>query len=249
VGQWGVQLAGEKTHVRPEGTEYDRLLPLEGQARLEFVKMLLASGADVNARATATPRASVGTGRPPAVNTSATVRQERLAGATAFFMAAQFADVPMMRFLVANGAKPLIRTERNVSPLMAAAGVDNDMYIGFTLVSERDALEAVKLCLELGDDVNTVSTYGENALHGAGYRGVAGSNQIAQLLLDRGIDVNLVNKRGWSPVTLAEGIYSNGSNSRNPELERLLLAHGAKPSPPGIERDSYAVIVEPARDK
>jgi hypothetical protein len=48
---------------------------------------------------------------------------------------------------------------------------------------------------------------------------------------------------------LAEGIYSNGSNSRNPELERLLLAHGARPSPPGIERDSYAVIVEPPRDK
>jgi ankyrin repeat protein len=132
---------------------------------------------------------------------------------------------------------------------MAAAGLDVDTYIGFTLVAERDAVDAIKLCLELGDDVNTVSTYGENALHGAGYRGVAGSNLIAQLLLDRGIEVNLVNKRGWSPITLAEGIYSNGSNSRNPELERLLLAHGAKPSPPGIERDSYAVIVEPSRDK
>jgi uncharacterized protein len=250
VGDWSVQLAGEKTRVRPEGTEYDRLLPLQGQARLDYAEMLLSFGADVNARATSTPRASVGTGRAPAAATSAsTVRQEKLAGATPFFMAAQIADLSMMRFLVGHGAQPLLRTERNVSPLMVAAGVDADTYIGFTLVAERDAVEAIKLCLELGDDVNTVSAYGENALHGAGYRGVAGSNQIAQLLLDRGINVNLVNKRGWSPVTLAEGIYSNGSNSRNPELERLLLAHGAKPSPPGIERDAYAVIVEPTRDR
>ena len=30
VGDWSVELAGDKTAIRPEGTEWDRLLPLAG---------------------------------------------------------------------------------------------------------------------------------------------------------------------------------------------------------------------------
>ena len=45
-------------------------------------------------------------------------------------------------------------------------------------------------------------------------------------------------------MTLAEGIYTQNSNSKNPELERLLLSNGGKASPPGIERDAYAVITD-----
>lgn len=241
VGDWDVELAGDKTHVRPEGTEWDLTLPLRGQARLDYLTMLLDYGADVNATAQSTPRVAVGMG---GGGRGGGGRGGKVEGATAFFMAAQMADVPLMRFLLAKGANALVRTARNVSPLMAAAGVDSNTEIGYTGVAEADAVEAIKLCLELGDDVHTVSTYGENALHGAAYRGNAGSNKIAQLLLDRGIEVHLVNKRGWSPVTLAEGIYTNNSNSRNPDLERLLLEHGGRPSPPDIERDAYAVIVE-----
>ncbi|OFW19649.1 MAG: hypothetical protein A3H97_18680 [Acidobacteria bacterium RIFCSPLOWO2_02_FULL_65_29] len=241
VGDWDVELAGDKTHVRPEGTEWDLTLPLKGKARLDYLTLLLDRGADVNAKAQSTPRVAVGTG---GGGRGGGGRGGKTEGATAFFMAAQLADVPLMRFLLSKGADPLARTARNVSPLMAAAGVDSNTEIGYTGVAEADAVEAIKLCLELGDDVHTVSTYGENALHGAAYRGNAGSNKIAQLFLDRGVQVNVINKRGWSPVTLAEGIYTNNSNSRNPDLERLLLEHGGRPSPPGIERDAYAVIVE-----
>jgi uncharacterized protein len=258
AGDWNSELAGDKTAVRPEGTEWDRLLPLRGQARLDYIKMLLDYGANVNARAQSTPRATVGTGAPrgPAPgagvgprSAGGTVGADRMIGATPFFIAAQEADVPLMRFLLAEGADPLIRTERNVSPLMAAAGLDAGESIGYTGIAEHDALEAIKLCLDLGDDVHTVSTDGETALHGAGYRGNAGANQIAQLLLDRGIEVDVKNKRGWSPVTLAEGIYTANSNSKNPDLERLLLQHGGKPSPAGIERDAYAVIRDVPADK
>lgn len=245
VGDWSVELAGEKTSIRPEGTEWDRLLPLSAQAKQEFVKMLLDHGADINARAETAPRSSVGMGGGGFGGGGGS----RAAGATAFFMAAQNADVPLMKFLLANGADPSIKTARNVSPLMAAAGVDSNRQIGYTGIREEDALEAMKLCLELGNDVHTVSTYGENALHGAAYRGNAGSNRLAQLLLDKGIEINIKNKRGWSPVTLAEGIYTNDSNTKNTDLEKLLLAHGGRPSPPGIERDAYAVIrdEEPVR--
>lgn len=251
VGDWSVELAGEKTTARPEGTEWDRLLPLPEHVKQEYAKLLLDYGADVNARAETGPRSSVGTGgaRREGGGGLGGPGAGKLTGATAFFMAAQIADVPMMRFLLAHGARPLIRTARNVSPLMAAAGVDSNFEIGYTGVTEADALEAMKLCFELGDDVHTVSTYGENALHGAGYRGNAGSNGIAQLLLDRGIEVNVKNKRGWTPVTLSEGIFTNNSNSVNRDLNKLLLEHGGRPSPPGIERDAYAVIVEPETPK
>lgn len=246
VGDWTSELAGEKTAVRPEGTEWDRLLPLEGRKRLDFIELLLAHGADINSRAQTVPRASVGTGAPisPGSGASPARGGGRLAGATAFFIAAQHAEVPLMRFLMDHGADPLLRTARNVSPLMAAAGLDSGESIGYTGITEAEALAAVKLCLELGDDVNTVSVDGENALHGVAYRGNAGGNQIAELLIARKIAVDVKNKRGWTPVTLAEGIYTQNSNSKNPDLERLLLSSGGKPSPPGIERDAYAVITD-----
>jgi ankyrin repeat protein len=254
VGDWTSELAGEKTNARPEGTEWDILLPLQGKAREEFIELLLAHGADINARAKATPRPSVGIGAPMSaaaatgggfgVGAGSVARNARLLGATAFFIAAQHSEIPLMQFLLKHGADPNIRTERNVTPLMAAAGVDSGESIGYTGVSEKDALDAVKMCLELGNDPKVVSADGENALHGVAYRGNAGGNQIATLLIDLGVEINQINKRGWSPVTLAEGIYTQNSNSKNPELERLFLARGGKSSPPGIERDAYAVIKE-----
>lgn len=243
AGDWSSELAGEKTEVRPEGTEWDLLLPLQGKKRDDFIRLLVTKGADVNARAKTVPRSSVGSGGEGGGMFGA--RGARLAGATPFLMAAIHADVGLMKLLKELGADPLIRTERNLSPLMAAAGLDSGESIGYTGVKEKDALAAVQLCLEYGDSATTVSIDNENALHGVAYRGNAGGNTVADLLIAKGADVMLKNKRGWTPVTLAEGIYTQNSNSKNPDLERLLLAKGGKPSPPGIERDAYAVIKEP----
>ena len=62
AGDWTSELAGEKTTVRPEGTEWDALLPLLSDRQHEDIKLLIAKGADVNARAKAQPRPSVGVG-------------------------------------------------------------------------------------------------------------------------------------------------------------------------------------------
>jgi ankyrin repeat protein len=249
VGDWSVELAGDKTHLRPEGTEWDLLRPLQGQARLDIATLLLKHGADVNGRAKAIPRASIGVGGRRTGGGGGGGRSGgRLDGATPFWMAAQIANLPMMRLLLAHGADPLIRTVRNVSPLMAAAGVDANAAYGTTGVAESDAVDAIRLCLEFGDDVRTVSILGETALHGAAFRGNAGANRIAELLMEKGIDINVKNKRGWSALTIAEGIYTNMANTRSPDLERLLAERGAQPSPPGIERDAYAVVFdEPGR--
>ena len=132
---------------------------------------------------------------------------------------------------------------------MASAGLDSGESIGYTGVTEEDALEAVKLCLELGDDVQHRQ---RRQRERPARRGLPRERrrQPARGPADReaASTVDLKNKRGWTPVTLAEGIYTQNSNSKNPELERLLLAHGGKPSPPGIERDAYAVIAEETRE-
>jgi ankyrin repeat protein len=232
VGDWSLELAGDNTFVRPEGSEWDSVLGLRGKEKVELVELLLAYGADVNATAQSTPRYSGGRGR-----------EGKQTGANAFMMAAQHADVGMMRLLKSYGADPLQVTANGVSSLMFAAGLASDFSIGYTSIKEQDALDAVRLCYELGDtDVTRTEKYGDTALHGALYRGLAGSNSLIQFLVDKGADVNAKNKRGWSPVTIAEGVYTNNSNTRNPEALALLMKLGGVPSPPNVERDAYSVI-------
>ena len=234
VGDWNVELAGDNTFVRPEGSEWDVVLGLRGKEKYELVRLLLDHKADPNARAQSSPRYSGG--RPA---------RGKHAGANAMLLAAQIADVEMMRLLRQYGADPLARSDNGVSCLMYAAGLYANFPIGYTSVKEEDALGAVKFCYELGDtDVNRVEKFGETALHGATYRGLSGSSGLIQFLVDKGARINVKNKRGWTPVTLAEGIYNNGSNTRNPDALALLMRLGGEPSPPNVERDAYSVIDE-----
>ena len=53
--------------------------------------------------------------------------------------------------------------------------------------TEAEALEAVKLCVSLGLDVNAATDKGETALHGAAHRG---ADTIAKYLVDKGANVN-----------------------------------------------------------
>ena len=90
-------------------------------------------------------------------------------GATPFYLAAKGADLPLMRLLVEHGADPKPSTVQNVTPLMAAAGLgfwDGESPGPESGVPESQALEAVKLALELGNDVNAVTDYGETQIAG-----------------------------------------------------------------------------------
>jgi ankyrin repeat protein len=186
-----------------------------GPPKQAFIKLLLAHGADVNAKAQRAPK-GVGT-----------------AGATPFFLAAWASDPDTMRLLVANGADPKTATPQGITPLMAAAGVLRQA--GGPNVSEDRALEAVKLCVEWGNDVKAISpAFGDTALHGAAYRGMHGGARITRFLVDRGADVNIVNKRGWTPLMVAEGLYFSTYNTTNNETAKVLRDAGAKATPPGF---------------
>ena len=214
AGAWETQLSGEF------GSQQYEVLAGLRPGKLEFVKLLLSSGADVNARTTT---------QPPRFGFS--VFQLRLLGATPFFLAALAGDVDIMRLLVASGADPSIPTNQQTTPLMAAAGLGR--IIGESHTTEARALEAVKLTLELGANVRAVNERGETALHGAAYQG---ANLVAQLLIDRGAEINAKSKCGWTPLTIAEGVFHSGGVFVHPTTVDLLRKLGGT-SDPGVVKD------------
>jgi ankyrin repeat protein len=182
---------------------------------LELVRRLAAHGANLNARMTR--RAQAGT---TAFN---------MIGATPLLMAARTADAPLMRLLAELGADPQLTNEDGTTVLMAAAGLGVHSP-GEDPGSESEALEAVKLALDLGGDVNAIDRKGDTAMHGAAYKQFP---SVVQLLADRGAKVDVWNRKntqGWTPLRIAVGVH-RGMNFRfSPAtaavLERIMKAAG-----------------------
>jgi ankyrin repeat protein len=138
------------------------------------VRALLAYGADPNARLqswTPTRRSSKDFHFPPA-----------LVGATPFWLAARFTAPGIMRLLAEHGADALFvhhadyhreegaeRLTESTTALMAATGMGGGTPWVQPPRSEREALmlEAVKLAVEFGVDVNAASSEGRTALDAA----------------------------------------------------------------------------------
>jgi len=197
---------------------------------LQFVQALVARGANVNARLGKVPR-------PPA---SATLLGTE--GATPFLMAADRADVPLMRELVKAGADPFLPNADKSTPLMAAAGLGTSDPLE-EAGTEDEALDAVKMLLDLGADINAVDSKGDTAMHGAAYGNFPA---IVQLLADRGADVNVWKQpdtEGRTPLFIAEGFKAGRPQPSRPTidaLEHLMAAAGV--STEGIRpriRDIY----------
>ena len=96
------------------------------------------------------------------------------------------------------------------NPLMVAAGIGRVPNESF--VTDSNTLEAVKLALELGGDVNAADEIGDTALHGAAH---IRSEAVIRFLLEKGARVEAKNSRGLTPLMIAEG----AGNSDNPGLD------------------------------
>jgi ankyrin repeat protein len=177
---------------------------------LDVIRKMLARGVKLDARM-----------RVNGMKDGQRVRVNRL-GATAFFLAAKNTDVDVMRLLVAAGANPRIPTAENTTPLMVAAGLQ--LWIpgedGGSLPSQQaEQLEAVKLCVELGLDVNATNDRGETPLHGAAYRGV---NAIVEYLVDKGAKLDALDEHGWSALAIARGLTYTDFYKEQPQTAALL---------------------------
>lgn len=208
------------TWVRKPGSgSNDPAPPGSGKMNsLELVKKLAAKGANLNARMTR--------------RTSAGLSALNMIGATPFLMAARTADAELMRLLAKLGADPTIPTEEKTTPLMAAAGVGTRSP-GEDAGTEAEVLEAVKVAIELGNDINAVDANGETAMHGAAYKHLPA---VVQYLAQNGAKIeiwNQKNKSGWTPLRIAEGVHRTGnfrSSAATAEmLRKVMIAAGVTP--------------------
>jgi ankyrin len=185
---------------------------------LPFIKALLDAGANLNARTRELPPARRW------LYSLNDVSWVDFTGQTPFLRAALSADTATMKLLVEHGADPNLPTLAGTTPLMAAAGVN--WVVAQTYTESIPArLDAVKLCLELGADVNATNSMGLTALLGAVNRG---SNDIIELLVERGARLDIKDKEGRTPLRWAEGVFLAAVGAeRKPEtialLERLVV--------------------------
>jgi ankyrin repeat protein len=202
---------------------------------LGYIKVLIAKGANVNARIKDSTETRT-------VFTNQWLDEN---GATAFLRASQSGDIELMKLLLAKGADPKIDTVLHVTALQVAAGIGWVEGITYEW-SPQATYEACKMLIDLGLDVNAQADTGRVALHGAGHKG---RTDVIQLLADHGakLDVrdygNTDNRGGklaihtWEPVDYADGLVRVGVQSAiaHPEaglLLRKLLTEKGLPAPP-----------------
>jgi ankyrin repeat protein len=166
-------------------------------AVLEIIGLLLERGANVNARTREYPPERRW------ITSLGSLAWVDFTGQTPFLRAALAGDVTVMRLLLEHGADPDIDTFTGTSPLMAAAGV-NWVFNQTWDEGPEALLEAVRLCFELGNDVNQVNHMGVAAVHGAANRG---SDDIIRFLHEKGARLDLPDNVGRTPMTWAEGVF------------------------------------------
>ncbi len=99
---------------------------------------------------------------------------------------------------------------------MSAAGLG--WKYGDSTIPESAALQSVKLCVDLGIDVNAANEKNQTALHGAADRG---ADEIVQFLAASGAKLDVKDSKGMTPLTLAAGSDSYG-HPGYPTTEALL---------------------------
>jgi uncharacterized protein len=165
-----------------------------GVSHLDVVKLLIDTGADVNAPYTKRipPRQAQGE-----INVAP--------GSTALHRAARAIDLASVKLLIDAGANPALALTDGSTPLMNAAGLGAPRG-GDEEVTEagdrNDPVDVMKLLVEKGADVNGANHAGMTAMHYAVQRGADG---IIEYLASKGARFDTKNKQGRSPADLARG--------------------------------------------
>ncbi|MEP7309415.1 MAG: ankyrin repeat domain-containing protein [Acidobacteriota bacterium] len=229
-----------------EGGDYP--VPKADMDHLDYIKILLDHGANVNGRIKDNTLS----------RTIFTMQWFLEDGATPFVRASQSSDVALMKLLLAYGADPKIATAHNDTALTTAAGIG--WVEGVTYEhSAKENVEAVKLLLDLGLDPNAANKDGRTPLMGAAMKG---RNEVVQMLVDKGAkldardngsrdtDTTVSVNAGhtWEALDYADGLVRVGVQSavNRPEtasLIRKLMTERGMPVPPANRTvDSVCIV-------
>jgi len=164
----------------------------------EMIKILLAHGANANARL---KKPIIGRHNNLVGDTSLGE------GTTPLMRAAKTNDLAVMRLLLGNGADPTLTLKDRTTTAMMASSLD-----------------AVKLLVETGVDVNAFNTNGQTIVHNAAARG---SNAIIQYAAEKGARLDKKDKQGRTPLDIANGAPGGrggrGGGGRGNESTATLL--------------------------
>ena len=186
---------------------------------LAFINELLDAGAGVNARTREVPPSRRW------LYALGDVSWVDYTGQTPFIRAALSGDTTVMRLLLKYGADPNLATPAGTTPLMAAAGVNWVVQQTYT-ESPQAVLDAVKMCLELGNEVNASNSMGLTALLGAANRG---SNDVIEFLVSKGARLDVKDREGRTALRWAEGVFLAAVGAeRKPKTIALLEQLGAR---------------------
>lgn len=180
---------------------------------VELTTALIARGADVNQRIT----------KPSGARRQSAdyAFGDNLVGATPVYLAARFAEIPILRALLEAKADPALSLPDGSTPLLAVMETDRINSLGGEGLGEdrRDrnvffrayntqtdaeieggVLELVTILSGAHTDVNAADRAGNTALHLAAR---AGMSRVVDQLVNQGANVNVKNRRGQTPLQLA----------------------------------------------
>jgi ankyrin repeat protein len=225
---------------------------LPASERVDLVKLLLARGADVNARTTNSTFVGLGISGWYGARDPLSTHVGDLKGATPLWVAAYWANgagpdaaaaLDVMRVLVAAGANCALTTDDGTTPLMAAAGLGHQSYQPGAERGTRSASAeaAVALLVEAGADVNAENEAKFTALHGAAFRGL---NEVIDYLVKHGAHLDAQDFRGRTAYRIAQGAQQGFRVQPWPNTAAFIAGLGANTT---LGVDGYTEEREKAR--
>ena len=225
-------LLAEGANPNASAAGYTALHAAVLQDDLDMLDALLAAGARPDAQVTEATRVTR--------NGQVLMIGDHLLGATPFALAAKFAEADFMRSLLAAGADGVLPLRNGWTPLMLASGAswrygvwdrrERTLHRDFAFqaehADEEGTLDAVRVALDAGGDVNAVDETGSTALH---YVADKGFPRVVELLVDHGAGLNAANYRGETPLAVV--MRRRGNIEAAPATEALLRALGAEEHP------------------
>lgn len=161
----------------------------------ELIELLIARGADVNVQLSKAP--------PFRLKLDRGTDSMLIGGTTPFLRAAKSADIPVMQLLLQRGADPMLSTSAGVNPLMTVSNLatkESDTTGRYK--TQGQIIEAIRICMDAGLDVNAKSKDGRTAIFGAATFGL---NEVVQYLYDQGAVVDYKDSQGLAPLDAAMG--------------------------------------------
>lgn len=191
----------DKSDKHPAPTDYGKL------HSLDFMKVLIDHGAALDGEfKPRLPQRAIMEGGGPAIGSP-------------LYRAARSTDLEAIRILLERGANPKYTTQNHSTALMAAAGQNFNKETG-TGGEQKDAIEAIKMLMAKGVDVNAANDLGQTAMHFAAQKG---SEKVIEFLAENGANIDAKDKRGKTPLDIASGIGLGGNSEGVPEEEALAV--------------------------